>query len=43
MSYVRERPHVKVIDSVDGIRLLQNRATMLRPLQGLGIAIQVGG
>jgi hypothetical protein len=38
MSYLREHPEVKVIDRLDGIRTLQNRGTMLLPLQGDGIA-----
>lgn len=39
-EYMRYRPDTKVIDRVDGIRTLQNRATMLHPLQGVGISFK---
>ncbi len=41
-EYMRYRPDTKVIDRVDGIRTLQNRATMLHPLKGVGICFKVG-
>jgi hypothetical protein len=40
-DYCRQHPDVAVIDRVEGIRLLHNRATMLTPLQGEGITVQV--
>lgn len=39
--YMSQHPHVKLIDKLDCIRTLQNRATMLTPLTGNGIVIQV--
>lgn len=38
-GYTTAHPEVRVIDRVDGIRLLQNRATMLNVLNGNGIAL----
>lgn len=40
-EYARANPHVRVIDSVDGIRMLRNRATMLSVLQSRDIVVQV--
>lgn len=41
LEFARQHPEVAVIDSVDGIRTVQNRSTMLSPLQGDGILIHV--
>lgn len=42
-AYVAAHPRVVVVDRLDKIRQLHNRATMLRPLQGEGIVLtQVG-
>lgn len=35
-----DHPEVVVVDSIDKIRQLHNRSTMLRPLQGAGIILQ---
>jgi inositol-1,3,4-trisphosphate 5/6-kinase/inositol-tetrakisphosphate 1-kinase len=40
LSYAKANPNVKIIDRVDGIRTLQNRATMLSPLSS-SITFQV--
>mmetsp|Transcript_10669 Transcript_10669/g.22930 ORF Transcript_10669/g.22930 Transcript_10669/m.22930 type:complete len:422 (+) Transcript_10669:247-1512(+) len=40
LEYSKAHPEVRVIDRVDGIRTLQNRATMLSPLHGDGICVQ---
>lgn len=40
-QYTQKHPEVRVIDRVDGIRLLQNRATMLNVLNGNGMAFTV--
>lgn len=40
-EYLRLHPGTTVIDRVDGIRSLQNRATMLLPLQSPGISLEV--
>jgi hypothetical protein len=42
-AYVAAHPEVVVVDSIDRIRQLHNRATMLRPLQGAGITLQQVG
>ena len=39
-QYVLDHPEVVVVDSIDKIRQLHNRSTMLRPLQGEGIVLQ---
>jgi hypothetical protein len=39
-QYVADHPQVVVVDRLDKIRQLHNRATMLRPLQGAGILLQ---
>jgi len=41
-DYAHQHPGVTVIDRVDGIRALQNRATMLSVLDGQGIVLKVG-
>jgi hypothetical protein len=38
-QYVSDHPQVVVVDRLDKIRQLHNRATMLRPLQGSGILL----
>lgn len=38
-QYLAAHPEVKVIDRLDRIKALHNRATMLRPLQGDGITL----
>uniref|UniRef100_A0A7S0RNW4 Inositol-tetrakisphosphate 1-kinase n=1 Tax=Chlamydomonas leiostraca TaxID=1034604 RepID=A0A7S0RNW4_9CHLO len=40
LEYTRQHPEVTVIDHVDGIKTLQNRSTMLFPLQGEGIVVK---
>lgn len=40
LQYVRDNPQVVVVDRLDKIRQVHNRATMLRPLQGDGIILQ---
>lgn len=42
-QYAADNPRVVVVDSLDRIRQLHNRATMLRPLQGDGIVLQQVG
>jgi inositol-1,3,4-trisphosphate 5/6-kinase/inositol-tetrakisphosphate 1-kinase len=42
-GYLQQHPGVKLIDNVDGIKTLQNRATMLSPLKGGGVTVTVGG
>lgn len=39
-QYVSNHPETVVVDRIDKIRQLHNRATMLRPLQGDGIVLQ---
>lgn len=39
-DYKQTHENVKIIDSVDAIRPLFNRSTMLQPLQGAGILVQ---
>ncbi len=40
-KYLQQHPSVKLIDRVDGIKTLQNRATMLSPLHGGGVNFKV--
>jgi hypothetical protein len=42
LEYCKLHPDVTVIDRVEGIRMLHNRLTMLTPLYGEGILVQVG-
>lgn len=39
-QYVSNHPETVVVDRIDKIRQLHNRATMLRPLQGDGVVLQ---
>ena len=39
-QYVGNHPQVVVVDRLDKIKQLHNRATMLKPLQGDGILLQ---